>query len=138
MNKLIIALLDLENTTTQIPMFEDVLKQAYNKQITYLPVAMETTNPIYYRDVCSVPAGRWCRNGEPGTYQGFRYEGLTDDRRAINAFMSDAFNMVKLIAAGRNQIVVLHSETYVREATMLTTLIKGLQLECEVIQTTEL
>ena len=138
MNKLVIPLLDLENTTTQIPMFEDVLKQAYNKQITYLPVAMETTNPIYYRNVCSVPAGRWCKDGELGTYQGFRYEDITDDRRAINAFMSEVFNTVKRIAAGRNQIIVLHSEMYAREATMLTTLIKGLQLECEIVQTTKL
>ena len=137
MNKLIISLLDLENTTTQIPMFEEILKQAYNKKITYMPIAMETTNPIYYRNVCSVPAGMWCKLGEPGTYQGLRYEGLTDDKRAINAFISEVFDMVKRIAAGNEQIIILHSEMYVREATMLTALVRGLQLECEVIQTTE-
>ena len=130
---LIIALLDLTNTCSQILMFEEILKQAYNKEITYVPLEIEDSNTIYYRHTCSKPAGR---DGDAqGTYIGRTYKGLFDDQRAINAFIGESFNLIKLILADHGDVVILHSPEYANEANRLCMLIKGQQLEGRKIET---
>lgn len=119
---LVIALLDLQNTTLQVSQIEIMLEAAKNKRITFIPVKMEPVNQVYYREVTL------------NTFTGTKYTGLTDDRRALRAFVSETFEHLKRVLAGREKIIVLHSEDYEAEGKMMEALVKGQRLQSKVIR----
>ena len=119
---LVIALLDLQNTTLQVSQIELLLESAKNKRITFIPVKMEGVNQVYYRDT------------NLNTYSGAKYTGITDDRRALRAFVSETFERISSVLAGREKIIILHSEDYESEGKMMEALIKGQRLQVKVIR----
>lgn len=119
---LVIALFDLQNTTAQVPEIEKMLECARNKKITLVPVKMEMTNQIYFRDI------------NLDTFRGVEYRGQTDDRRALRSFVSDAFQLVSKVLSGREKIIVFHSTDYEDEAKMIEALVKGQRLQSEIIR----
>ena len=119
---LVIALLDLQNTTLQVSQIEIMLEAAKNKRITFIPVKMEGVNQVYYR------------NTNLNTYNGAEYTGITDDRRALRACVSKTFERVSRVLAGREKIIILHSEDYEAEGKMMEALVKGQRLQGKVIR----
>ena len=119
---LVIALLDLQNTTVQVSQIEIMLEAAKNKRITLIPLKMEGVNQVYYR------------GDNLDTYIGAKYAGLTDDRRALRAFVSETFERIKRVLSGREKIIILHSEDYEAEGKMMEVLAKGQRLQSPVIR----
>ena len=119
---LVIALLDLQNTTMQVSQIEIMLEAAKNKRITLIPLKMEGVNQVYYR------------GDNLDTYVGAKYTGLTDDRRALRAFVSGTFDRISRVLAGREKIIILHSEDYEAEGKMMEVLAKGQRPQSPVIR----
>ena len=124
---LVIVFLDLENTTTMIEEFQNLLKLADNKKITLVPITMETCNQIYYRNLRLVDTVE-----RSSSCTGCRYRGLTDDKRAIRSFIGDCFNFIKPTLSGRKTIHIVRGSSYEKEANMLKALISGQQLDSKV------
>ena len=122
---LVIAMIDLSNATEQIPQIEKMLEAARNNKISFIPVKMEAFSQVYYMET------------NLNTYVGLKYEGLTDDRRAIRAFIGESFKRIAPILPGRDRVVIYHSADYEKEAVMLEALVKGQRLQMEVVRTTE-
>lgn len=119
---LVISLLDLNNTTSQVPAFETLLKRAYNNEVSIVPLYMEPYNEIYYRDKTLT------------SFTGRVYSGQFDDNRMIRAFIGEVFQWLKIVLPGREKIYILHSGDYEAEAQMLEALVKGQQLQSETIR----
>lgn len=120
---LVIALFDLQNTIAHVPEIERMLESARNKSIYLVPIKMEATNQIYFRDM------------NLNSLLGIEYRGQTDDRRALRSFVSEAFSLCSRVLAGRDKIIIYHSSDYENEAKMMEVLVKGQRLQSEVIRT---
>ena len=120
---LVIGIFDLLNTTSEVESIEEMLKSAANQKITLVPILMEKINEVYYRD-----------KNLSRTFRGMEYTGVTDDRRAIRAFVGNVFEFLKPILSGRIKIYILHSEDYEKEGKMLEVLITGQRLETQIIR----
>lgn len=113
----IIAPLDLENTVDQVESLQKILELASNNKIVLVPIKMEETiNQVYYRD------------SRLDKFKGFEYKGETDDQRAITSFIAQCFSGIRTIVADFDQIFVISSECYEKQARILERLIKGQQL----------
>lgn len=113
---LVIALLDLKNTTEKVPEIQTLLKDAHNDLIDFYAVKMEYINQVYYRHI------------NLGLFKGIEYKGQTDDTRAMRNFIAAVFETVKPILPGRESITILHSSDYEKEAKILELLIDGQEL----------
>lgn len=120
---LVIGIFDLLNTTSEVESIEEMLKSAANQKITLVPILMEKINEVYYRD-----------KNLSRTFRGMEYTGVTDDRRAIRAFVGNVFEFLKPVLSGRIKIYILHSEDYEKEGKMLEVLITGQRLETQIIR----
>lgn len=126
MGKVVIGLFDLENTTMQSENLEKLLEAAYNKDLTIIPLTMETGNQIYYRNYRLIDTP-----GERSTFLGKFYTGTSDDQRAINSFIGQTFTWLKSALNGASKIYIYYN-TYQKEAKMLQKLITGLQLSSKI------
>lgn len=125
---LVIQFLDLTESVNRFKDLESELRKAYNHEITFIPVIMETISPVYFRNL-------FIKSGEiipGGSYKGFEYNGETDDTRAINTFIGKVFDGISNLLGGRNLIIVRYTEEYKKEALRLHTLIKSQELNCVV------
>jgi hypothetical protein len=120
---LVVGIFDLLNTTSEVESIEEMLKSAANQKITLVPILMEKINEVYYRD-----------KNLSRTFRGMEYTGVTDDRRAIRAFVGNVFEFLKPVLSGRSKIYILHSEDYEKEGKMLEVLITGQRLETQIIR----
>ncbi len=122
---LVIALFDLENTTDELKVkaAERLLELAYNRKAVMVPLHMEPTGEVYFRD----------KNLH--TNAGRVYTGTTDDKRAIKEFTFSCFHWVKSVLPGREKIIIYHSSKYVEEAQMLERLVVGLKFQSQTIRT---
>lgn len=122
---LVIALFDLSNTTdpTEIPEIQKALEAASNRDLALAPFKMDVCNQIYFRDK------------NLNSFVGRDYNGLTDDQRALRAFISDCFSWVRPYLPGRKHIVVYHSPDYAKEAQIFHALIAGQQLKSSLVIT---
>lgn len=123
MNRVVISLIDIENSSVQVVLYQSILEQARNKLITFVPLIMEHYNQVYYRDA----------NLE--TFISRRYTGMTDDRRAINAFIGSCFDWLNPVLPGKSEVIIHYSESYKTQALILKALIKGLELHQRVQMT---
>lgn len=115
--KLIVFLADLEITTSHENKIKELLEEAANKQITFIPLEMETYNQVYYRDK------------QIDTFKGFRYYSNFDDKRGLRNFIGDCFEQIKKVLPGHSEVSIISSPDYFSESQLLEKLIKGQQLK---------
>lgn len=119
MKPIVIILVDLELTTIYKDQIKSLLELAYNSKITLVPAIMEPYNKVYYRDK------------QLESYTGRTYVALNDDTRSIKKFVNDFFEFVQVVLSGRPSIYILHSDDYLKEASMLLSLIEGLEFDSD-------
>ncbi len=120
-NPLVIALLDLENTTKQVGGIQKMLEWAYNERIAFVPIQMEIVSQVYFRD------------HNLDSFRGMKYAASLDDKRAIRNFIGQVFDFISRVTPGREKIFIYHSDEYADEAKMLYALVSGLHLHSKIL-----
>lgn len=115
-----IIFIDLEITSNFEDKLKEILEQAANREITYIPIVMESYNEVYYR------------NYNLRSYVGFEYKNNFDDKRAVQEFIGSVFEKIKNVVPGKSQVNIISTSNYSWAAKRLEMLIKGLKLKQEV------
>jgi hypothetical protein len=115
--KTYLIFIDLEITSNFEDKFQEILEQAANHEVTYIPIIMESYNEVFYR------------NYNLRSYTGFEYKNKFDDERAIKEFIGNVFDGVKNVIRGKKEVTIVSSPEYSRAASRLEMLIKGLKLK---------